>query len=82
MADPRGVAIGSLPPAAGRVLAVGPEGGFSPAEDELFRVHGWARLKLGANILRSETAAVVGAAMMVARDEQTGGEIVPHEAGE
>jgi 16S rRNA (uracil1498-N3)-methyltransferase len=82
VADPGGVGIGSLPPSAGRVLAVGPEGGFSPAEDELLSVHGWARLKLGVNILRSETAAVVGAALMVARDEKTGGEGVPHEAGE
>jgi 16S rRNA (uracil1498-N3)-methyltransferase len=77
VADPGGVAIGSLPPAAGRVLAVGPEGGFSPAEDDLFKGHGWARLRLGANILRSETAAVVGAAMMVARDEADGDGNVP-----
>jgi 16S rRNA (uracil1498-N3)-methyltransferase len=77
VADPGGVAIGSLPPAAGRVLVVGPEGGFSPAEDELFRVHGWARLRLGANVLRSETAAVVGAAMMVARDDATDDETAP-----
>jgi 16S rRNA (uracil1498-N3)-methyltransferase len=82
VADPGGVAIGSLSPSAGRVLAVGPEGGFSPVEEELLSVHGWERLKLGANILRSETAAVVGAAMMVARDEEPGGEAGPHEAGE
>jgi 16S rRNA (uracil1498-N3)-methyltransferase len=72
VADPEGVRIGGLSAAAGPVLAVGPEGGFSPAEDALFGTHGWARLRLGANILRSETAAVVGAAMMVARDHDTG----------
>ncbi len=69
VADQHGVAIGGLPRSCGRVLAVGPEGGFSPAENELFAASGWVRLRLGANILRSETAAVVGAAMMVARDE-------------
>jgi len=69
VADQQGVAIGGLPRSCGRILVVGPEGGFSPAEDELFTSGGWARLRLGANILRSETAAVVGGAMMVARDE-------------
>ena len=69
VADQRGAAIRNLPRSCGRVLIVGPEGGFSPAEDELFTEKGWARLRLGANILRSETAAVVGGAMMVARDE-------------
>lgn len=82
VADPQGVVIGSLPPAAGGILAVGPEGGFSPAEDELFGAHGWARLRLGAHVLRSETAAVVGAAMMVARDDATDVEAIPHGAGE
>jgi len=69
VADQRGVAIGGLPRSCGRVLVVGPEGGFSVAEDELFISSRWVRLRLGANILRSETASVVGGAMMVARDE-------------
>ena len=69
VADRQGVAIGGLPRSCGRVLVVGPEGGLSPAEDELFTASAWVRLRLGANILRSETAAVVGGAMMVARDE-------------
>lgn len=66
VADPAGVTLGRLDLPRNRVLAVGPEGGFSAAEDELFNRRGWARLRLGANILRSETAAVVGGAMMVA----------------
>jgi len=69
VADQGGVVIGGLPRSCGRVLVVGPEGGFSSAEDELFTSSGWFRLRLGANILRSETAAVVGGAMMVAHDE-------------
>ena len=69
VADQGGVAIGGLPRSCGRVLVVGPEGGFSATEDELFTSSRWVRLRLGANILRSETAAVVGGAMMVARDE-------------
>ena len=50
-------------------LAVGPEGGFSPQEFEIFDRAGWLRLKLAANVLRAETAAVVGAALLVAKDE-------------
>jgi 16S rRNA (uracil1498-N3)-methyltransferase len=69
VADRQGLAIGGLPRSCGRILVVGPEGGFSPAEDELLTSGGWVRLRLGSNILRSETAAVVGGAMMVARDE-------------
>ena len=69
VADPGGVAIGQLPPAAGRVLAIGPEGGFSAEEMREFSAQGWPRLRLGSNVLRAETAAVVGGAMMVARDE-------------
>jgi 16S rRNA (uracil1498-N3)-methyltransferase len=67
LADPAGVTIDGLPKASGCVLAVGPEGGFSAAEDEMFTTRRWARLRLGAHILRSETAAIVGGAMMVAR---------------
>ena len=36
-------------------------------EGELFDRHGWPRLRLGPHILRAETAAVVGGAMMVLR---------------
>lgn len=44
-------------------LAVGPEGGFTPAEIEQARAHGWQVVKLGASILRIETAALALAAL-------------------
>jgi len=69
IADRDGVALADLPPSAGRLLVVGPEGGFSPNEKGLLADGGWPRLKLGSYILRTETAAIVGAAMLVARDE-------------
>jgi len=70
VADRNGVALADLPPSAGRLLVVGPEGGFSPDEEELFSDRGWPRLRLGVHTLRTETAAIVGAAMLVARDEE------------
>jgi 16S rRNA (uracil1498-N3)-methyltransferase len=69
VADHDGVAVGDLPAETGRLLVVGPEGGFSTGEKMLFDRHGWPRLRLGRHILRSETAAVVGGAMLVARQE-------------
>jgi 16S rRNA (uracil1498-N3)-methyltransferase len=53
--------------ATGVRLLVGPEGGFS--DDEVERaVHAGAALaSLGSGILRTETAAIVGAALMLAR---------------
>lgn len=51
--------------AGGRVLAVGPEGGFSAGELEDARRHGFRRLDLGDRILRTGTAAVVAAALLL-----------------
>jgi 16S rRNA (uracil1498-N3)-methyltransferase len=48
-------------------LAVGPEGGFSPAETELARAAGWHPIQLSSNILRIETAGIAGASMIMAR---------------
>jgi len=39
------------------VLAVGPEGDFSPSEYAALRDNGFAPVRLGANVLRAETAA-------------------------
>lgn len=69
VADRGGCAVDELPDDIGGVLAVGPEGGFTDVESEIFSDHGWARLRLGPYVLRAETAAVVGAATMVAREE-------------
>jgi 16S rRNA (uracil1498-N3)-methyltransferase len=43
-------------------LAVGPEGGFSPGEVSLFVEAGWKPIVMGNTILRTETAALYGAA--------------------
>ena len=51
---------GGLPPAI--VLAVGPEGGFEPAELDDLRGAGFAPCAVGRTILRFETAAVAGVA--------------------
>lgn len=66
VADHGGEDATSLP-ASAWVLAVGPEGGFSPAEDRLFLDRGWHRLCLGPHVLRAETAAIVGGAFLVSR---------------
>ncbi len=70
VADRAGRAFDELPDASGNALVVGPEGGFSEIEGNIFDRNGWTRLRLGPHILRSETAAIVGGAMMVAREEQ------------
>lgn len=66
VADHGGADATSLP-AAAWVLAVGPEGGFSPSEDRLFLDRGWHRVRLGPHVLRAETAAIVGGAFLVSR---------------
>jgi 16S rRNA (uracil1498-N3)-methyltransferase len=52
------------------VLLVGPEGGWSPAERRELLDSGWRPVGLGPRVLRAETAAVVGAAMLVLRGER------------
>ena len=58
----------SLPDAGDSVrIVVGPEGGFAPDELALAESASAPIARLGASILRSETAAVVGAALVLAR---------------
>lgn len=45
-------------------LFVGPEGGFAPEEVEEARQMGFLPISLGPRILRTETAAIVGAALL------------------
>jgi 16S rRNA (uracil1498-N3)-methyltransferase len=45
-------------------LAVGPEGGFSPAEVSRFMAAGFKVLTIGNTVLRTETAALYGAAAL------------------
>ena len=52
-----------LDPAPAAVwLACGPEGGWSPAEEQLAQGGGWRPVQLGPTILRSSTAAVAAVA--------------------
>jgi 16S rRNA (uracil1498-N3)-methyltransferase len=46
------------------VLLNGPEGGLSDAEDALARAQGFVPVTLGARVLRAETAALAGLAML------------------
>lgn len=59
-------AIGeSLPPAAGSpLLVIGPEGGFSQAEEMDFLAAGFRPWRLGATVLRAETAALAALAVL------------------
>lgn len=67
VADPHGEPVAALPRGFGRLLLVGPEGGLTDAEVRLLADEGWRTLRLGPHVLRAETAAVVGAALLVNR---------------
>jgi 16S rRNA (uracil1498-N3)-methyltransferase len=56
------------PQAAGEsvILAIGPEGGWTDAEVDLFRAAGWILASLGSTILRAETAAIAATAVVMA----------------
>lgn len=45
-------------------IAIGPEGGWAPAEEALFDANGWRAVSLGPRILRAETAAVSALAIV------------------
>ncbi len=47
------------------IWIVGPEGGFSPAEEELLEQAGAQRCRIGRWIMRIETAAICGAAILL-----------------
>lgn len=70
MLDPDGsLSPGGLAaPGSGAIcLAVGPEGGFSPAEGRWLAEQDFAGLRLGPRILRTETAGPVAIAVLQAR---------------
>jgi 16S rRNA (uracil1498-N3)-methyltransferase len=49
------------------LLVVGPEGGLSEEESATLAQTGWKGLRLGSHVLRADTAAVVGASFVIAR---------------
>jgi 16S rRNA (uracil1498-N3)-methyltransferase len=53
-------------------LIVGPEGGLTPEEVALARDAGASVVSLGKRILRAETAAVVGSALVLAQSGALG----------
>lgn len=59
-----------IAPARGaRALLVGPEGGFTPAELDALRTHSFVTMiSLGPRILRAETAAIAGLALLQGMD--------------
>jgi 16S rRNA (uracil1498-N3)-methyltransferase len=52
------------PLVSGCVLAVGPEGGWSPRDRELLHQAGFSGLRLGPRILRTETAGIAAIAAL------------------
>jgi 16S rRNA (uracil1498-N3)-methyltransferase len=47
------------------LLAIGPEGGWTEEESELFQKAGWISASLGTTILRAETAAIAATAITI-----------------
>ena len=67
--DPGGAcAVGALtvPPGAGVVLAIGPEGGWSPRDRATLAEAGFEGVRLGPRILRTETAGIAAIAVLQA----------------
>jgi 16S rRNA (uracil1498-N3)-methyltransferase len=59
--SPLGGEVGAAVSAAsGLAWLVGPEGGFTPAEEELMLAAGFAPLRIGRWVMRIETAALAG----------------------
>ena len=57
--------LGPAPADGEIILAVGPEGGWTESELELFTNAGWITASLGGNILRAETAMIAATAIVV-----------------
>ncbi|WAC61682.1 16S rRNA (uracil(1498)-N(3))-methyltransferase [Pseudoxanthomonas sp. SL93] len=67
--DPQGEAsLGTVSIDGGRaVIAIGPEGGWSPRDRETLRQAGFTGLRLGPRILRTETAGLAAIAALQSR---------------
>jgi len=66
VAHPDGAGVQEISAPYGRLLMVGPEGGFDEAEESALEGAGWPKLCLGPYVLRAETAAITGAALLSA----------------
>jgi 16S rRNA (uracil1498-N3)-methyltransferase len=65
IAEPGGEQLGSLAQDVTQlVVAIGPEGGFTPTELKAAMENGWRPVSLGRSILRIETAAIAVAAWL------------------
>ena len=68
-AEPRSAGAAASPlegtPLERITVAIGPEGGWTAAEEEIALAAGWQSVGLGEAILRTSTAAVTAAALMV-----------------
>jgi 16S rRNA (uracil1498-N3)-methyltransferase len=60
------VAMADLNFASAVTLAIGPEGGWTSAEEEAFAKAGWESASLGSTVLRAETAAIAATAIVSA----------------
>ncbi len=59
------LSLHKLPAPQGKVaLLIGPEGGFSAEESQLAQLAGFISTRLGAHVLRTETAAIAGVAAL------------------
>ncbi len=59
-------ALEAASPDASVALAIGPEGGWTADEMQMFRDAGWQHVTLGPRILRAETAAIAALAITAA----------------
>ncbi len=67
----RPILAARLAPDARPLVLIGPEGGFSDTERERMRRSGFQGVSLGATVLRTETAAIVAAACLLAAADLT-----------
>ncbi len=59
-----GEGLAGLTEQSGCVVAVGPEGGFTPEEVDAALSAGWRAMSLGSRVLRVETAAIAAAVLL------------------
>ena len=74
LADPEGSPARrglTISPGGSAILAIGPEGGFTPRERDLALQAGWSPITLSVNTLRIETAALAGCAVLFTRIQES-----------